>query len=71
MSKTKTTIQVSNQYIVVTNTFPDGSSSKRQIEIRPGVEIPLEGFEDFLIESKYEARYASAMFLPRTGIIRE
>ena len=71
MSKTKTTIQVSNQYIIVTNTFPDGSKNQRSIEIRPGVAIPLEGFEDWLVDSKYESRYASAMFLPRTGIIRE
>lgn len=69
--KTKTTIQVSNQYIIVTNKYPDGSTSKRQIEIRPGVEIPLEGFEDWLVDIKYEARYASAMFLPQTGIIKE
>lgn len=69
--KTKTTIQVSNKMIIVTNTFPDGSTQQRSIEIRPGVEIPLEAFEEWLVDSKYEARYASAMFLPRTGIIKE
>jgi hypothetical protein len=60
----KTTVQVSNQRIKVVTTCPDGSSYVHELEIRPGVEIPLEGLEDFLLECKYTAKHVRSGFKP-------
>lgn len=64
----KTTIQVSNQMIVFTNTWENGAKRIRQLEIRPGVEIPLEGFEELLLEVKYEALHIRNGMLPPNTI---
>ena len=63
--RAKTTVQVSNQMIVVTNRWDSGAMVVRQLEIRPGVEIPLEGLEEFLLESKYEAINVHHSIIPR------